>query len=445
MTTVRLLIVLLIICLLTGAYWYACKIQLQCLNSGANTEAPVNKTAVVKTNVNKTAQPNFILNDGDSLLVSNKEGFRFPVSSGEPIIPNSISDDFDKIAEYLKSNNSKKLYLSGKYKKEEAPSNGFADLGLARADKLVTEFLKRGVSPKQLFFGSEMGVENEKGGFIYDGVAFSFSKPNLSNLTSLDKGNLPGAKFSINDGQGISIDLEENVNFPKNSATPTITDKISSAFKQTASYLKTNRDRILQITGLYTRDEKNQSQHPNLGVARAEAIKNELVKKGANKTQVSVTSKIVPKLPFNGNILNGGVEYSFKTKQEIADYEKKLMDDIYAKINNIGSMNLYFDFGAKQINLSPKLANYIEDVKLYLAKNNTAKVRLIGHTDDKGSAQSNYGFGMDRAKFVKNYFVNSGVRSSQIITESKGEQQPIASNDTDAGRAKNRRVEITIN
>ena len=71
-------------------------------------------------------------------------------------------------------------------------------------------------------------------------------------------------------------------------------------------------------------------------------------------------------------------------------------------------------------------------------------IKVIGHTDSRGTEQYNMGLSERRAAAVKAYAVSQGVPSSRLVTIGKGFAEPIADNDTDAGRAANRRVEIVI-
>ena len=80
----------------------------------------------------------------------------------------------------------------------------------------------------------------------------------------------------------------------------------------------------------------------------------------------------------------------------------------------------------------------------YLSKYPLKKVLVTGHTDAVGSPEANEWFGAERAKNVTKYFVSQGIDKNKITSLSKGQTQPIATNATSEGRAKNRRIEIKI-
>ena len=103
---------------------------------------------------------------------------------------------------------------------------------------------------------------------------------------------------------------------------------------------------------------------------------------------------------------------------------------------------LLFDFdssvvkGAARSNLTD-LANSLREYP-------DTEVLIVGHTDSQGSDSYNQGLSERRAAAAKNFLVTQGVPADRIRTEGLGESEPVASNDTDAGRAQNRRVEVAI-
>ena len=79
-----------------------------------------------------------------------------------------------------------------------------------------------------------------------------------------------------------------------------------------------------------------------------------------------------------------------------------------------------------------------------LVKHPEWSVKLSGHTDNVGKAAKNLQLSKDRATSVRTYLVNKGVDAANIESEGFGSSKPIASNNTAAGRAKNRRVEVSL-
>ena len=100
-----------------------------------------------------------------------------------------------------------------------------------------------------------------------------------------------------------------------------------------------------------------------------------------------------------------------------------------------GSAQLTFD-GKDALN---SLAQDIRNQKLSLKA-----IQITGHTDSVGSEQANRALSFNRANTVANYLSSRGINRGIIRTQGMGESQPVADNNTDQGRAQNRRVEIAI-
>jgi outer membrane protein OmpA-like peptidoglycan-associated protein len=72
------------------------------------------------------------------------------------------------------------------------------------------------------------------------------------------------------------------------------------------------------------------------------------------------------------------------------------------------------------------------------------RIEISGHTDNRGSAELNQKLSENRAKAVVDYLVAKGINPSRLEYKGYGKDQPIATNDTDAGRQENRRTEFKI-
>ena len=101
-----------------------------------------------------------------------------------------------------------------------------------------------------------------------------------------------------------------------------------------------------------------------------------------------------------------------------------------------------FDFNSA--NLTTLAKSNLDKLVTVLKNNPDTNINIYGHTDSIGSDAVNLRISSQRAAAVKNYFVANGISASRMFTEGLGKSSPIASNDTDAGRAKNRRVEFAI-
>lgn len=102
-----------------------------------------------------------------------------------------------------------------------------------------------------------------------------------------------------------------------------------------------------------------------------------------------------------------------------------------------------FKFGTAEISGADPIP-VLEDVVRVMKEDPSLRLRITGHTDNVGSEEANQNLSERRAETIKNYLVNRGVPASSLETTGKGESTPVDTNDTDLGRARNRRTEFTI-
>ena len=112
--------------------------------------------------------------------------------------------------------------------------------------------------------------------------------------------------------------------------------------------------------------------------------------------------------------------------------------------NIILNMPQDITFGSGQASLRPEMASTLNSVALVLNKFDQTSVTVRGHTDSDGSHAYNQNLSENRALSVSNYLANQRVNGQRLITQGFGETQPIASNNSSAGKAQNRRVEVHI-
>lgn len=104
--------------------------------------------------------------------------------------------------------------------------------------------------------------------------------------------------------------------------------------------------------------------------------------------------------------------------------------------------DISFDTGRADI--KPNMRPILDQFAQGLSSQPNTEVRIIGHTDSTGGPAVNDPLSVQRAQSAKNYLVSRGVDPGRILVAGRGEREPIADNATEAGRARNRRVEIFL-
>lgn len=94
--------------------------------------------------------------------------------------------------------------------------------------------------------------------------------------------------------------------------------------------------------------------------------------------------------------------------------------------------------------LKPQARSLLDRVVLALRNLPRADIRIVGHTDARGSASANNALSLDRAASTRDWLVARGVSPTRFAVAGRGALDPVGSNDDEAGRAVNRRVEILI-
>lgn len=201
-----------------------------------------------------------------------------------------------------------------------------------------------------------------------------------------------------------------------------------------SSILAGNKDgQILEITGRYFEGEKSPAGYANMGLARAEEIR-----------------KLFPTVPDTRIRMKAEMvtERDGVRKEEFTSAGFNWLaapKEAPKVIETANSALIYFDFRATRKKVNKEVDDYLKKVSARLtADGNTEKVVITGHTDNKGEDASNQALGLRRAKTVRDILIRYGVKANRITTKTMGESQPVESNDTDAGRALNRRAEVRI-
>lgn len=138
------------------------------------------------------------------------------------------------------------------------------------------------------------------------------------------------------------------------------------------------------------------------------------------------------------------IDVSKKTLEELIVFNEEGVTIRKEGNNLVLSMPelVLFDFNKYEV--KNKVKGSLNTLAKALEENPDIRIKIDGYTDFIGSEGYNLELSVKRAKTIKNYLVDRGVKSSNISIEGYGKQNPIANNATAAGRAKNRRVEFII-
>lgn len=138
------------------------------------------------------------------------------------------------------------------------------------------------------------------------------------------------------------------------------------------------------------------------------------------------------------------IDVSKKTLEELIVFNEEGVTIRKEGNNLVLSMPelVLFDFNKYEV--KNKVKGSLNTLAKALEENPDIRIKIDGYTDFIGSEGYNLELSVKRAKSIKNYLVDRGVKSSNISIEGYGKQNPIANNATAAGRAKNRRVEFII-
>lgn len=209
------------------------------------------------------------------------------------------------------------------------------------------------------------------------------------------------ATFSVSDGK-FNASTEDMFTFLLSSDKMEGTKNTSMAFNKIAKYLQDNPQKLLILTGLYGGNEKNDSAYDDLGMARGEKVKTELIKGGANGDNIRVTSMESDNLFFNEDkVMNGGVNFLFvdggAAPSSLGSNKTSTSSD--QPISDSGeSSDFSFASGAAMFmditgvsstfKKSDSFTGYLSGLKAYLKNNPDTKLTVTCYNNDKDLADT---------------------------------------------------------
>ncbi len=251
--------------------------------------------------------------------------------------------------------------------------------------------------------------------------------------------------LNVTDGD-FTITSRSNFHFRHSSAEVVVPWETEKSLKSLVNYLHKHPNRNIVLTGNYSPDERNDTRYLDLGFARADAIRNLLISYGTPKEDIIIQSMVRDDLKFNQRLLFDGLTFSFEKKKATFSLisSKKKSARQNQKIEKVRPLNLYYDNNTDFVEDSPQLKDYLSKLYTYLDTYPTSKVLVTGHTDNVGTSARNEELSKIRAISVKTLMKKFGISGQRIEVDYQGDKKPLASNTSNKGRRKNRRVEVRI-
>ncbi|AZA79616.1 OmpA family protein [Chryseobacterium sp. G0186] len=163
------------------------------------------------------------------------------------------------------------------------------------------------------------------------------------------------------------------------------------------------------------------------------------VGKGGNGALGAVLGGIIGGVA--GNVIGNKMDKQAKDiKETLPGAQVERVGDGIKVTMNESIVNFAFDSS----NLTSVAQANLDKLEKVLEDNPDTNINIYGHTDSKGADAYNLKLSQRRADAVKAYLASKGIASNRMFTKGEGEGMPVASNDTEEGRAKNRRVEFAI-
>ncbi len=110
----------------------------------------------------------------------------------------------------------------------------------------------------------------------------------------------------------------------------------------------------------------------------------------------------------------------------------------------VEKITLRFNFEYNSIDLDDETEKFLNELAATLTANENLKLKITGHTDNRGNEKYNQHLSLKRAEEIKKYLFKIGIDPGRVTTEGKGMSEPLNNNDSEERRAKNRRVEIKV-
>jgi OmpA-OmpF porin, OOP family len=231
----------------------------------------------------------------------------------------------------------------------------------------------------------------------------------------------------------------EQFHFGPGAVEAELTADNESFLDQLAARMKQEPGGRLMLTGATRPSEAGQTVgfYENLGLARAAWIRTRLVGRGVPEAHIGLNH-----LSAESDALSYPLRFSMYSENATTDKAATASATAFT-ITNMAFSGANFASNSAVFQPNPGFIAYADSVSAYLGLHPDNYLIITGHTDSRGDKASNQLLGQRRADAVREWLTNRGVKA-RIETRSAGQTEPIADNDSEDGRARNRRVHLQI-
>jgi len=220
---------------------------------------------------------------------------------------------------------------------------------------------------------------------------------------------------------------EAPLSFEWSSAEPITSEKFTEFRDSIKKVFDRSPAAVVEITGLYDAQEINNSDFENLGLARAQNIKQLLLNSGI-KRSIRINSATDDLSSGLGGKINKGIIFGLVPQEAVTT------GFIITEAKN--KLVIHFPSNSASAESDQQVSKALRKLAGNALKNDR-NLLVVGHTDNQGEAMENKKLGLVRATKVKDILISYGMPERKVLAESEGEDVPLVNNTTKRGRQQN--------
>ncbi|CAA6800854.1 MAG: Flagellar motor protein MotB [uncultured Aureispira sp.] len=381
-----------------------------------------------------------LIEDGTAFRLETQKTILFPKNSAKPILYQEVSEQLMEVVRYVKSSPIKKVTIRGLFKENEA---GGVQLGRERAEAIRQQLFVDSETPKYQI-SVEAGLRNNLLEDVENGIVFGAVEFVFTCMAPFKAEDLT-TQFKLN--------VEDNFVFNYSSVDflLDLSPVMQNVMQDVVVYLDSQPQRQLILTGYSHSDEKNETVLESLGLARANKMKNLWIKLGVNPQQITVKGITDERLAvFNSELykrfLPNAMGFEFDAlRPTMIKQQDRMFSKAEERLKELQVFR-FKDFGEKtnKIVMNDKLKAYMNDLILYISRNEKAKIYCVGHSNPSGTKEENAVIGSKRAEYVRAFLKKHGILEERIVTTTAGDSHPLGEENTRYGQQINRRVDVFV-